>query len=104
MSHARCCSGQLNLERGLLQVERQRPQAQQEPDDADGVKALNSDASIPETAKPIFTLGLSAIRLGALLIWTAPREVVEAFVAQDPHVREGLVTGWAIRDWNVVIG
>jgi hypothetical protein len=65
---------------------------------------LNSDASIPETAKPIFTLGLSAICSGAPLIWTAPREVVEAFVAHDPYVRQGLLTGWTIRDWNVVIG
>ena len=40
----------------------------------------------------------------ALLIWTAPREVVERFVSQDPYVRQGLVTGWTIRDWNVVIG
>ena len=40
----------------------------------------------------------------ALLVWTAPREVVEAFVADDPYVRLGLVTGWSIRDWNVVIG
>ena len=40
----------------------------------------------------------------ALLVWTAPREVVERFVAQDPYVREGLVTGWTIRDWNVVVG
>ena len=40
----------------------------------------------------------------ALLIWTAPREVVEAFVEQDPYVRHGLVTGWTIRPWNVVIG
>jgi uncharacterized protein len=40
----------------------------------------------------------------ALLIWTAPREVVERFVAADPYVREGLVSGWTIRDWNVVIG
>ena len=40
----------------------------------------------------------------ALLIWTAPRDVVERFVAEDPYVREGLVTGWSIRDWNVVVG
>jgi uncharacterized protein YciI len=40
----------------------------------------------------------------ALLIFTAPREVVERFVADDPYVREGLVTGWTIRDWNVVVG
>jgi uncharacterized protein YciI len=40
----------------------------------------------------------------ALLVWTAPRETVERFVAQDPYVVQGLVTGWTIRPWNVVIG
>jgi uncharacterized protein YciI len=40
----------------------------------------------------------------ALLVWTAPREVVEAFAAQDPYVVNGLVTRWEIRTWNVVIG
>ncbi|RBY98128.1 hypothetical protein DQ237_01735 [Blastococcus sp. TF02-8] len=40
----------------------------------------------------------------ALLVWTAPHEVVERFVAADPYVREGLVTSWAIRPWSVVIG
>ena len=40
----------------------------------------------------------------ALLVWTAPREVVERFAEQDPYVRNGLVTGWTVRPWNVVIG
>ena len=40
----------------------------------------------------------------ALLIWTAPRGVVEQFVAADPYVRHGLVSAWTIRDWNVVVG
>ena len=40
----------------------------------------------------------------ALLVWTAPREVVEAFAEQDPYVVHGLVTGWTVREWNVVIG
>jgi uncharacterized protein len=41
----------------------------------------------------------------ALLVWsTADRSVVEAFVDQDPYVRNGLVTSWRIRDWNVVVG
>jgi len=40
----------------------------------------------------------------ALLIWAASREVVEDFVAHDPYVVQGLVTGWTIRPWNVVIG
>jgi uncharacterized protein YciI len=40
----------------------------------------------------------------AMLVWTAPREVVERFVEQDPYVAHGLVTGWTIRPWNVVVG
>jgi uncharacterized protein YciI len=40
----------------------------------------------------------------ALLVWTAPREVVERFAREDPYVRNGLVTGWTVRPWNVVIG
>jgi uncharacterized protein YciI len=40
----------------------------------------------------------------AVLVWTAPREVVERFVEQDPYVANGLVTGWTIRPWNVVVG
>lgn len=40
----------------------------------------------------------------ALLVWTAPREVVERFAAEDPYVVQGLVTSWTIREWNVVVG
>jgi uncharacterized protein YciI len=40
----------------------------------------------------------------ALLVWTAAREVVERFVEEDPYVRHGLVTGWTVREWNVVVG
>ena len=40
----------------------------------------------------------------AVLVWRAPREVVEAFAAQDPYVLQGLVTGWTVRPWNVVLG
>ena len=40
----------------------------------------------------------------ALLVWTAPREVVEQFAQQDPYVVHGLVTGWTVREWNVVVG
>jgi uncharacterized protein YciI len=40
----------------------------------------------------------------ALLVWTAPREVVERFAESDPYVVNGLVTGWTIRPWDVVIG
>jgi hypothetical protein len=40
----------------------------------------------------------------ALLVWTALREVVERFAQEDPYVVHGLVTGWTIREWNVVVG
>ncbi|MGZ4593709.1 MAG: YciI-like protein [Actinomycetes bacterium] len=41
----------------------------------------------------------------ALLVWqTDDRALVEQFVAQDPYVAHGLVTGWRIREWNVVVG
>ena len=40
----------------------------------------------------------------AVLVWAAPRDVVEDFVARDPYVVHGLVTGWTIRPWNVVVG
>ncbi|HTL35485.1 MAG TPA: YciI-like protein [Kofleriaceae bacterium] len=40
----------------------------------------------------------------ALLVWKcADRAPIEAFVAADPYVRNGLVTRWEIRDWYVVI-
>ncbi len=40
----------------------------------------------------------------ALLVWTAPREVVQRFAESDPYVVQGLVTGWTIRQWDVVVG
>jgi hypothetical protein len=40
----------------------------------------------------------------ALLVWMAPREVVERFARDDPYVTKGLVTGWTVRPWNVVVG
>ena len=42
---------------------------------------------------------------GAVFVFTTDdRSVVEGFVSRDPYVREGLVTAWRIRPWNVVIG
>jgi uncharacterized protein YciI len=42
---------------------------------------------------------------GAVFVFTTDdRSVVEDFVSRDPYVREGLVTEWRIRPWNVVIG
>jgi uncharacterized protein YciI len=42
---------------------------------------------------------------GAMLWFTADSPaVVEAFVAADPYVVHGLVTGWRIRPWMTVAG
>jgi uncharacterized protein len=41
----------------------------------------------------------------AVLVWsTEDPAPIEAFVAADPYVRNGLVTSWAIRPWTVVVG
>jgi uncharacterized protein YciI len=41
----------------------------------------------------------------AVLIWrTSDPSVIERFIDDDPYVRNGLVTSWTIRPWNVVIG
>jgi hypothetical protein len=42
---------------------------------------------------------------GALFVWKVDsRADVEAFVARDPYVKNGVVTGHRIRPWNVVVG
>jgi hypothetical protein len=42
---------------------------------------------------------------GGLLIFRADSPAaVEAFVEADPYVTSGIVTGWRVRQWNVVIG
>jgi uncharacterized protein len=41
----------------------------------------------------------------ALLVWATEDEaVVRRFVDADPYVANGLVSGWRIRRWNVVVG
>ena len=42
---------------------------------------------------------------GALLLFAGPDEgAAERFAREDPYVREGLVTAWRVRKWNVVVG
>jgi len=42
---------------------------------------------------------------GALLVFrTSDRAAVEDFAKNDPYVAKGLVRGWRVREWNVVIG
>ena len=41
----------------------------------------------------------------ALLVFRVEdKAAVERFVAEDPYVRNGIVTRWRIRPWTVVIG
>ncbi|MQA29377.1 MAG: hypothetical protein GEU82_05990 [Luteitalea sp.] len=42
---------------------------------------------------------------GALLIFRSPSAAAaEEFAKRDPYVVNGLVTGWRVRPWNVVVG
>ena len=42
---------------------------------------------------------------GALLVFQGEdRSVAEDFAHNDPYVQNGLVTGWRVRTWKVVIG
>ena len=42
---------------------------------------------------------------GAVFVFRADdASVVEAFVGKDPYVKAGLVTGWRVRRWTVVVG
>ena len=42
---------------------------------------------------------------GAVLVFRCDNlSVVEAFVASDPYVTNGVVTAWRVRPWTVVIG
>jgi uncharacterized protein len=42
---------------------------------------------------------------GAVLLFRGSSpEVARAFAEADPYVREGLVTGWRVREWTTVVG
>lgn len=42
---------------------------------------------------------------GAVFVFKVENaEMVEPFVRQDPYVKNGLVTQWRVRPWQVVIG
>jgi uncharacterized protein YciI len=41
---------------------------------------------------------------GALLVFRASsRAVAEEFAGRDPYVRQGLVAGWRVKPWAVVV-
>ena len=40
----------------------------------------------------------------ALVFTTRNHSLAERFAQEDPYVKEGLVTAWRVRQWNVVVG
>jgi uncharacterized protein YciI len=40
----------------------------------------------------------------AIVFKVEDKSKIEAFVEKDPYVANGLVTGWRIREWTVVVG
>jgi hypothetical protein len=47
---------------------------------------------------------LDPLDAGLLVFRTADRGVVQDFADNDPYVKTGLVTGFTIREWMVVVG
>jgi uncharacterized protein YciI len=42
---------------------------------------------------------------GAVLLFKGESPgVAESFVKEDPYVKNGLITGWQVRPWTVVVG
>ena len=42
---------------------------------------------------------------GAAIVFKVENQAkIEKFVERDPYVINGLVTGWRVRDWTVVVG
>ncbi|WP_367914196.1 YciI-like protein [Leadbetterella sp. DM7] len=42
---------------------------------------------------------------GALLVFRGESpEIAREFARNDPYVKNGLITGWEVREWTVVIG
>lgn len=55
-------------------------------------------------ARKLVMAGAYADPLDGAAIVFSDRQAAERFVERDPYVANGLVTGYRIRDWNVVIG
>lgn len=50
-------------------------------------------------------LGGALTPSGALIVFKCDSPaVVEQFAREDPYVRNGVVTGWRVQEWTVVVG
>jgi len=58
-----------------------------------------------EAGKLVFAGAFDPPTDGALFIFKAVSAAeVEDFVRRDPYVKNGVVTGWRVKPWTVVIG
>ena len=39
-----------------------------------------------------------------LIVFKGKPGTAEKFAAEDPYVKNGLVTSWSVRQWNIVVG
>ena len=63
---------------------------------------LAAARAMKEDAKIVMAGAVGDPPHGAVFVWT-DRDAVDAFVEADPYVQAGLVTGWRVEPWNVVI-
>ena len=66
---------------------------------------LSHARSAHERGELLLAGALSEPADGTVLVFrTETPEPVEAFARADPYVREGVVTAWTVRRWDVVVG
>jgi uncharacterized protein YciI len=41
---------------------------------------------------------------GAMFIFKGNAQIAEDFAQHDPYVKNGLISEWEVRSWNVVVG
>jgi uncharacterized protein len=42
--------------------------------------------------------------IGVLVFQAADRKVAEDFAREDPYTKNGVTTGWTVREWTTVLG
>ena len=41
---------------------------------------------------------------GILIFKVSDKSIIEDFTSRDPYVKNGIVSSWEIKEWNVVLG
>ena len=70
------------------------------------VRQLHFNHIQPYLEKGEFLMGgaLETAEEAVLIFKTTNKAIIEEFIQKDPYVRSGVVTGWWIRKWNMVVG